>query len=253
MAYCINFQKKVEVKLYNLRLKKHTKEFTLDKHSTCWGTKEFYQFEYCFMEIPLITMYQNKLLCTLGGCTAYFFEDVYSNRKPIPFHHKEKDILRIFIDETSIGFVVEDIDSVLSFYHHDLTKNEDFCWTMSSEDILSFPRFLKTIIKVHNQYFFCDGIKDEKNGSIIHHIILNSTTHHYETYSVAQNIRGLHVEDGKVTTVGRKNISCFQLIQKRDILLPLFKGAVESTFGTVHENIDVKRYIFEFLVPDQQA
>lgn len=238
LAYVTNFQDKVEVKVYDLKIKEETVNIVLDKH-----TGNDYEFD-CYMESPLIRIYKNKLLCTTGGTVVYLFDDIFSKQKPKVFHN-EGDIIRIFMEYDSIGFVVEDTNSTICFIHYDLTTNERFCHTISTCTISSFPKILNTINKSENRFFFCN--QDKKNQTVIHQIRFTNSSTKVESYPVNHNIRFMSFKNGSVVTIGRKNISSFVLLQKRDILLPLFKGSIERKFGTIHENIDVKRYIFEFL------
>lgn len=253
LAYCIDFQNKVEVKVYHLKNKKEILYSTLEKYA-----HNDFQFDY--MESPLIKIYKNKLLCTTGGAVAYFYEDLFSKHKWSKQKYQEfnlhGDILKLFLEEESLGFVTEseNYEYEIEFIHHDLSQNHSMSSYVSRHSISFFPEFLNSIIKYENNFFFSNkNITERKQEETrIYKIVLQKNFTKLESHIVNNNIRFMSLNNSSLTTIGKNNISLFTILKKTDILLPLFKGSIENKFGKIHENIDMKRYIFEFLCPQNE-
>jgi len=249
VAYCINFHNKVQYKVFDMLSKKEVFFSTLTKYS-------YNDFQFDYMERPLVKICQQKMLCSIGGSNAYLYEDIFTTNKCISFH-LENDIFKIFMDESSLGFVTDD-DDTIQFHHYDLSNSQFLSHEipLTSMSHTFYPQLIRSIQKYKNHFFFSETFyeKTEENevkdihNSIIHKIELTETFPTEEVFSVSCNVDSIaFTENNSMTTIGRNNISNFVMMQKRDVLLPLFKGCIEKTFGGVHENIDMKRQIFEFL------
>ena len=229
LAYCIDFQYRVLYKVIDLETLTEVYNFEIQKIAR-------FDFHYDVMERPLIKIYGDQVLCSTGTSLCYLYD--IKNKKKIRMYDFKNDIIRLFFDNHLIGAITEIDKHCFQIIHINrqgdiastITKNID-----SISDFYSIFMFKDFIVyKDKNCQLKCLHVKNNKEILLVCDL--------KETKNTI-----LSFYNNTLLLFDKESIMTFNILKKKDVILPLFKGSIQEVFGTVHENIDMKRYIFEYL------
>ena len=229
LAYCIDFQYRVLFKIIDLETLTEVYNFEIQKIAQ-------FDFHYDVMERPLIKIYGEQVLCSTGTSICYLYD--IKNKRKIRMYDFENDIIRLFFDNDLIGAITEVEHGCFQITH--INRQDDFGCTItknidSISDFYSIFMFRDFIVyKDKNCQLKCLYTKNNKEFLLVRNL--------KETKNTV-----ISFYNDTMLLFDKGTIMIFDILKKKDVILPLFKGSIQNVFGTVHENIDVKRYIFEYL------
>lgn len=229
LAYCIDFQYRVSFKIINLETMTEIYKFEIQKIAQ-------FDFHYDVMERPFVRIYRDQVLCSTGTSICYLY-DIKKKRK-IRVYDFKNDIIQLFFNNEIIGAITEIDKNCFQIIHINrqddvasiITKNID-----SISDFYSIFMFKDCIVyKDKNCQLKCLHVKNNKEILLVRDL--------KETKNTV-----ISFYNDTLLLFDKESMMIFDILKKKDVILPLFKGSIQNVFGTVHENIDMKRYIFEYL------
>lgn len=230
LVYCIDFQYRVSFKIMNLETLTEIYNFEIQKIAR-------FDFHYDVMEKPLVKIYGEQVLCSTGTSLCYLYD--IKNKRKIRMYDFKNDIIQLFFDNDLISAITEMENGCFHIIHinlqndfvYSITKNIDFTSNISS--IFMFKDLI--IYKDKNYQLKCIYTKNDKESLLVSN--LKETTNTFISF----------YNHDTMVVFDRESIMIFDIVKKKDVILPLFKGSIENVFGKAHENIDMKQYISEFL------